>query len=643
MACVTIAELVERMAALSLQSYDITTDCVPVPLDENVHSGSSHKNEDIEIPDYPDTIRNEVANFVQLDATRFFAQAWEATFIAWMALLSITQIAPCGPLTVQGLAAAVRALDGVISGREEPYLPPRFGYLQLFHFLESLRSRIERDKKRGFIQAESHRTNAALAYELYRNAQGIPTTTSHLRRLRLLGSRWKDAVRSSPFLLLAFSKTAESFAKYPSFRKLFLMALDDVPDKLKNICGELSSIAERAAASNSESNSEQNSWEQRGNAAWKGSVEVQRRKATWMERWIGGVDVSLQGSVFSLKEGQMNTGASLQENSDGSASTTIAWLMDCLALALQHPPPMDIPTTLLASGRSLRNEEALCDDEIDWGEELPDEETLPNEETPPDEEIDWDEEILDEEALPNDETLPNGEALCNGEALTNEEMCFLKRTICDEPWLLYQTDKSQIHTFWDNIKIDTSMARDSCLADAYQAIQVLDEIISDKSLVYWKHRLAYVQLQKLLASLDMTILREKRNGHIDGRRGYGNKTVKYEILSKALEGRSSAKAIRLHVRRSRRWSLIIGGSMLLAVAYSGKAETYVTEHTDHADLSEQSRDGVPLSQSGRLSCICVTGPGRCPLRPSFCICNTVTGCILKETRPDDLFCRDSQR
>ncbi|KAM3548065.1 hypothetical protein ARSEF4850_009640 [Beauveria asiatica] len=197
MACVTIAELVQRMAALSLQSYDITTDCVPVPLDENVHSGSSHKNEDIEMPDYPDTIhalavttpqkawhnskiikskRRRIIplhatlelsrNFVQLDATRFFAQTWEATFIAWMALLSITQIAPCGPLTVQGLAAAVRALDGVISGREEPYLPPRFGYLQLFHFLESLRSRIERDKKRGFIQAESHRTNAALAYEL---------------------------------------------------------------------------------------------------------------------------------------------------------------------------------------------------------------------------------------------------------------------------------------------------------------------------------------------------------------------------------------------------------------------------------------------------------------------------------------------
>ncbi|KAM3491267.1 hypothetical protein MY3957_005449 [Beauveria namnaoensis] len=209
----TIDELVQRMAKLSLQDNSVDK----TSTGENAQNGSLYNNEDIEMLDYVDISRNEVAlqgarNFVQLDATRVFAQIWEATFNAWMALLSMTQIAPCGPLTVKGLAAAVRALDGVISGKNEPYLPPRFGYLQLFGFLESLRKRIERDKKHGFIEAESHRTNAALAYELYRNAQDIPTTASHLRRLRLIGSRWKDAVRSSPFLLLAFSKTAESFA-----------------------------------------------------------------------------------------------------------------------------------------------------------------------------------------------------------------------------------------------------------------------------------------------------------------------------------------------------------------------------------------------------------------------------------------------
>lgn len=151
-------------------------------------------------------------NFVRLNALHVFTQTWEPSFVAWMTLLTTTQIAPNGPFTDDMLAAAVRALDRVISGKDEPFLPPRFGYLQLFHFLELMRSRVKCDKKCGFIIAENHRTDAALAYERYRNAQDIPTTTSHLRRLRLIGSRWKDGVRSSPFLLIAFSKTAESFA-----------------------------------------------------------------------------------------------------------------------------------------------------------------------------------------------------------------------------------------------------------------------------------------------------------------------------------------------------------------------------------------------------------------------------------------------
>ncbi|KAM3549488.1 hypothetical protein ARSEF4850_008826 [Beauveria asiatica] len=56
MACVNIDELVERMAALSLQSNNITTDCVTVALD-NVHSGSPDSNEDIEMLGSDEVIR----------------------------------------------------------------------------------------------------------------------------------------------------------------------------------------------------------------------------------------------------------------------------------------------------------------------------------------------------------------------------------------------------------------------------------------------------------------------------------------------------------------------------------------------------------------------------------------------------------
>lgn len=162
-----------------------------------------------------------------------------------------------------------------------------------------------------------------------------------------------------------------------------------------------------------------------------------------------------------------------------------------------------------------------------------------------------------------------------GNFLSDEELLSLQPLIRDQPWSLYQSNRSQIHSFWENLEIETSLTGDSCLADAHKAIQVVDDIISNESLEYWKHRLAFVQLRKALASLDAIILREKRCGHIDGRRGHKNATIKYGILKKALQGRPSANAIPRRVRCSRRWSLIIGGSMLLAIAYSDNAEKKV--------------------------------------------------------------------
>ncbi|KAM3522498.1 hypothetical protein MY4038_008589 [Beauveria bassiana] len=177
--------------------------------EENTSSENSHHDEDIEMLDYFDTSDNESAR----------------------------------------LAGAVRALDSVIQGKAEPFLPPRFGYVQLFDFLESLKSNIQLHNYCGSIDTKPHQTIAAIAYELYRNAQDTPTATGRLRRFRLVGGRWKDAIRSSPLLLLAFSKTAASFAEDPTkadnqtTRILLLKALDDVPDQLKNVCTKLSDIA----------------------------------------------------------------------------------------------------------------------------------------------------------------------------------------------------------------------------------------------------------------------------------------------------------------------------------------------------------------------------------------------------------------
>ena len=151
-------------------------------------------------------------NFIRPDATEYFLKTWEPTLVAWASLVHLSMIPPHEPLTAERMAAAVRSIDRVIGGEYSPELPPRFGYVQLFNFLESLKSRIEEDIKRGVTATESCPINAAQAYEVYRGAQETPTGATRLRHLRHVGTCWKNAIHSSTLLLVIFSETAESFA-----------------------------------------------------------------------------------------------------------------------------------------------------------------------------------------------------------------------------------------------------------------------------------------------------------------------------------------------------------------------------------------------------------------------------------------------
>ena len=155
---------------------------------------------------------NTCRKFIKSNAEQSFLQTWEPTMQAWTLLLTATHISSSAPLTAPGMAHAVRCLDNAMSGGYEPDLPSRFGYIQLFNFLEILKRRIDYDKKRGLIQSDTCRINASRAYDIYRDAQETPCTTKRLRHCRQIGSRWKHASRASPLLLLLFSNTAESFA-----------------------------------------------------------------------------------------------------------------------------------------------------------------------------------------------------------------------------------------------------------------------------------------------------------------------------------------------------------------------------------------------------------------------------------------------
>lgn len=154
--------------------------------------------------------------FVRSDAVQYFIQAWEPILVAWASLLHVTTLPSNNPITTLNLTAAVQAIDSVIAGKFGTELPSRFGYVQLFNFLETLSRRIQSDKDRGAIPSEPSRINAARAYDIYRNAQCVASGKDTLRHLKQIGSRWKHLIGSSTLLLAIFSETAESFAYMPS-------------------------------------------------------------------------------------------------------------------------------------------------------------------------------------------------------------------------------------------------------------------------------------------------------------------------------------------------------------------------------------------------------------------------------------------
>lgn len=129
-----------------------------------------------------------------------------------MSLLRATRLPPNKAITALNLNAPVQRIDRVIAGEYKTTLPPRFGYVRLFDFLECLKFRVKRDKAEGLIAPKNGHVNAAHAYSIYRNAQGTIPAKYNLRLYRQTGGRWKKLTGPSILLLTIFSKTAESFA-----------------------------------------------------------------------------------------------------------------------------------------------------------------------------------------------------------------------------------------------------------------------------------------------------------------------------------------------------------------------------------------------------------------------------------------------
>ena len=147
--------------------------------------------------------------FVRSDAIQHFSLTWKRTILAWASLLQVTTMPSNVPITNFNVVAAVQAIDSVIEGGTE--LPSKFGYVQFFKFVESLKSRVQAEKALGFIQPTPSVGNASHAYEIYRMAQNVAHPLEQLRHRKRVGCRMNQ-LASYALLLIVFSNKADSIA-----------------------------------------------------------------------------------------------------------------------------------------------------------------------------------------------------------------------------------------------------------------------------------------------------------------------------------------------------------------------------------------------------------------------------------------------
>ncbi|KAF5127206.1 hypothetical protein E5D57_008134 [Metarhizium anisopliae] len=115
---------------------------------------------------------------------------------------------------------------------------------------------------------------------------------------------------------------------------------------------------------------------------------------------------------------------------------------------------------------------------------------------------------------------------------------------------------------------------------------IVDSILSDEGLPRWKHRFAYIRLARILETLDRIIGHERQKGHVSGRRGQGNSTIKRDMYLQAVEGESGKTLGDLRPRWGKRLDKMTGGSLFLAFAYSDKADSMIRDFSVKHDVLE---------------------------------------------------------
>ncbi|KAF0330496.1 hypothetical protein GQ607_002375 [Colletotrichum asianum] len=115
------------------------------------------------------------------------------------------------------------------------------------------------------------------------------------------------------------------------------------------------------------------------------------------------------------------------------------------------------------------------------------------------------------------------------------------------------------------------------LGQVQAAFRFVDNIV-DTCDMHWLSRIAHLHLTRMLAYLTSTVKADRENGLLRPVVGRGDASIALDVYRHSQSSESGDGALRQIKRRlriARRWVDLTGGSLLLVLAFSDKADTVI--------------------------------------------------------------------
>lgn len=155
----------------------------------------------------------------------------------------------------------------------------------------------------------------------------------------------------------------------------------------------------------------------------------------------------------------------------------------------------------------------------------------------------------------------------------------LTMLIRDDSWQLFQALHRDVFEFWSCLVQNSSISGALPKNDICRLFQSLKSALLDGTRSYWQKRLVHLRLGRLTTSLLKLVARDRqRDERFLYRRNIDDVIELYRASKLGQSQRVAKKEIAKQLRVSRRWELLIGDSIFLAIAFSNDADTlmYVT-------------------------------------------------------------------